>query len=93
MKKLMLTAMMFIFFCGSSAILMAQEPVKTQPTTEQTEQTEQPALKKDDAPEVKKDAAKAKGEDLKAQEPATAKPAAEEPKPDKAVADEPAQAN
>ena len=37
MKKLVLSVAMFVFVCGGSFVAMAQEPVKTQQPTEQTE--------------------------------------------------------
>lgn len=61
----MLTVVVCIFICGSSASLMAQEPVKTEPQTEQTGETL----------ELKEDAEKT--EELKADAPAAEEPKAE----------------
>ena len=40
MKKLVLVVAMFMFVCGGATFAMAQDPVKTQPATEQTKGTE-----------------------------------------------------
>ena len=36
MKKLVIVVAMFMFVCSGSFLAMAQDPVKTQPATEQT---------------------------------------------------------
>ena len=40
MKKLVIVVAMFMFVCSGSFLAMAQDAVKTQPATEQTEGTE-----------------------------------------------------
>ncbi|WP_455585763.1 hypothetical protein [Bacteroides sp.] len=61
MKKLVLAVAMFMFVCGGSVFATAQDPVKTQPATENTESTEdtttsEPAKEEPKAEEPAQDA-------------------------------------